>query len=96
MADDDFPENPFYREQLEARLAKKYRCHSCPYVETGNPIQWCKRCSEDYLELQELAKQIESRRGFLHRDAAPNIKRELNLLIGEINELRRKVKRLER
>lgn len=96
MVEEVFTDNPILEVADEPKAVKKYRCHSCPYVETGNPIQWCKACSDDYLELQALAKQIEARRGFLHRDAAPNIKRELNLLIGEINELRRKVKRLER
>lgn len=94
MAEEDFSDNPLLPSLAEDKPVKKYRCHVCAYVEHGTPIQWCKACADDYLELQTLSKQIEDRRGFLHRDAAPNIKRELNLLIGEVNELRRKVKRL--
>lgn len=96
MADEDFAESPLLEVEAEAKPVKKYRCHVCAYVEQGTPIQWCKACSDDYQELKELARLIETRIGFTHRDAAPGIKRQLNLLIGEVNELRLKVKRLER
>lgn len=92
--DEAFEDNPIAATADDEKPVKKYKCETCPYYETGRVIKWCKSCSDDYKLLQQLAEDIQKRRGFINLCAAPVIKKELNLLIGEVNELRIKVKRL--
>lgn len=93
-SNDLFEDNPIAANVETEKPVKKYKCETCHYYETGTPIKWCRRCSDDYKELQKLAEAIQERIGFVHRDASPAIKKQLNLLVGEVNELRLKVRRL--
>lgn len=92
--DSTFPESPIAEATDEEKPVKKYKCETCHYYEQGKPIMWCKACSDDYKALQDLSEAIQKRRGFIHRDSVVVVKNELNLLIGEVNELRLKVRRL--
>lgn len=95
LDDEGFEDNPLTASpDDEEKPVKKYKCETCHYYERGKVIKWCHRCSDDYKALQDLSEAIQKRRGFIHRDSVVVVKHELNLLIGEVNELRLKVRRL--
>lgn len=69
-----------------------FRCECCNAVEYHVPFKLCAHCSQEYRQIRELVTRIRRRLDLWEVDTYKALVTQLNRLVAEVNDLRKKLK----